>query len=258
MILKFKDSALTDDEDFDYILSSDINIDGDTAIKFFKEAQNDNFDLLIIKCRPDGLKNFSNFILRLSLSIKSRYLIGCINVYSKSAYKFIKDSGNSIINDRVNALNINIDILKNNFKVGYSSVDIGNKARIGLKDYVYLILKRGTILRYSIIGLSGIAVNEGFLFLLHPYLGNILSIIPAIEISIIYNFFMNNRFTFNGHGMFLKRLFKYNIFNLIGYGVNLLIYYFAIFENVSIYIADLLGIIVAFIITYSTASFLVW
>ncbi len=35
MILKFKDSALTDDEDFDYILSSDINIDGDTAIKFF-------------------------------------------------------------------------------------------------------------------------------------------------------------------------------------------------------------------------------
>ncbi len=258
MIIKYKNGTFTDEDNFDYVIISDIDLDKNMAIQYFKKIEIEKLDLLIIKCRPDSIKIFSDFILKLSLSIKNKYLIGCVNIYSRKAYDFIKSNNDSLSGDRSNILNINIKLINNDFKVGYAKIDIKNKNRIGLKNYVALILKNGTILKYALIGVSGIAVNELILYYLYPHLGKVLSIIPAIEISIIYNFILNNRFTFKGKGMFLKRLGKYNFFNLVGYGVNLLIYYFAIFENVNIYVSDLMGILVAFVITYSTASLLVW
>ncbi len=258
MIIKYKNGAFTKEDDFDYVIISDIELDKNMALHYFKKIEMERLDLLIIKCRPDTIKLFSDFILKLSLSIKNKYLIGCVNIYSKNAYDFSKAHNDNLYSDRSNILNINIKLIKNDFRVGYARIDIKNKNRIGLKSYISLILKRGTILKYALIGISGIVVNELILYSLYPHFGKILSILPAIELSIIYNFVMNNKFTFKGKGMFFKRLGKYNFFNLLGYGVNLLIYYFAIFENVNIYLSDFMGILVAFVITYSTASLLVW
>ena len=58
--------------------------------------------------------------------------------------------------------------------------------------------------------------------------------------------------------LWFLRLTKYNLFNLIGYGANLGVYYSALYYKTNIYVADFLGILVAFIITYTTATMIVW
>lgn len=55
----------------------------------------------------------------------------------------------------------------------------------------------GRMLRFGVVGLSGVVVNQGLLMLLHGTLGAplLLSSIIAIEVSILTNFLLNHIWT---------------------------------------------------------------
>ena len=93
-----------------------------------------------------------------------------------------------------------------------------------------LFLRTGELLRFFkfiFVGLTGVGVNLGLLWLLAEK-GKVvdwLSSGVAIEVSIIWNFILNNAFTFRdrnapGIGPFIKRLLKFNAVSLPGWAIN--------------------------------------
>jgi len=257
MIIKYQNNNITSSDNFDYIMFTNIKLEDNYINKIFKDISDNNYDALVIECKQNIINKAMEIILKLSLTVKKGFLLSCINIYSKKTYNFLKEN-KALPEDEKKSIIANSLLFKNNFNVKILKLNNKKNNKIGLKNLLYLVFKEGTLLKYLIVGFSGVIVNEGILLLLHKSLGPYISIIPAIEISIIYNFILNNKYTFNGKDRFINKLLKYNAFNLIGYGANLIIYYIAIFYNTNIYLADLFGIIVAFIITYTTASLFVW
>lgn len=84
------------------------------------------------------------------------------------------------------------------------------------------------VLRFGLVGLSGVVVNLGILALLSDVLhvDDVISSGIAIEASIISNFIFNNAWTFRdkndgarvGKAM---RLVRYNLVSLVGLGIQL-------------------------------------
>jgi dolichol-phosphate mannosyltransferase len=109
-------------------------------------------------------------------------------------------------------------------------------------------------IKFNIVGLTGVFVNEGILMLLTSLgLYYIYSSIVAIETSIISNFMLNDIWTFKDRrsGHILKRLVKFNILMLVGLVINLLILY-VLTDLASLHytISNLFGIAIASIARY--------
>ena len=109
-------------------------------------------------------------------------------------------------------------------------------------------------IKFNIVGLTGVFVNEGILMLLTNLgLYYIYSSIVAIEISIISNFMLNDIWTFKDRrsGHILKRFVKFNILMLVGLVINLLILY-VLTDLASLHytISNLFGIAIASIARY--------
>ena len=130
-----------------------------------------------------------------------------------------------------------------------------------LKHVFSLMRRKGEIrrlLKFILVGLSGIIVNEGVLWLLTEFGGwkYYYSSIIAIEASIISNFVLNDYFTFADRrtgktGSFWARMMKFNLTcatgALIQYGLLLL---FTSVFGVNYLISNLIGIVVAFVWNY--------
>jgi len=86
-------------------------------------------------------------------------------------------------------------------------------------------------LKFCIVGLSGVGVNLGLLWLLTEHLGlfYLISAAFSIEVSIIYNFILNEFWTFRdrvGHSsdkILLKRMVKFNMICAAGAAINILV-----------------------------------
>ncbi|MFG1520133.1 MAG: GtrA family protein [Thermoplasmataceae archaeon] len=141
-------------------------------------------------------------------------------------------------------------------------------------SYIYSILRlsKFRVIKFGLVGLSGVGINEGFLYLFHNILGIYdaglsffilpVSLVIAIEASVIWNFSFNNRWTFadrKGGNVFVK-LFKYNVFTGIGAIVNIFsTVAFTDFRIIPDYlIANIAGIFIGFLINYFSSDYLVW
>jgi dolichol-phosphate mannosyltransferase len=138
-----------------------------------------------------------------------------------------------------------------------------------LRHILSLMKRKGEIKRlfkFIGVGLSGVAVNQGILWLLTDFAGlkYYISSPFAIEASIISNFILNNRFTFGDrriatHGSFFSRLLKFNITCIFGaliqYG--LLVLFTSVF-GVHYLISNLIGIAAAFIWNYLLSLIWTW
>lgn len=110
------------------------------------------------------------------------------------------------------------------------------------------------LVRYGLIGVSGIFVDMAFFYLLTEIagLGLILSKIVAAEIAIVSNFLWNDAWTFadvtqrqKGWRPRLKRLLKFNIICLVGLILDvalLKLFYHLVFGDSLKYIANLIAI----------------
>ena len=116
------------------------------------------------------------------------------------------------------------------------------------------VFPAGRLIRYGLVGLSGMLVDMAILYLLSTQLGWGLtrSKIIAAEVAIISNFFWNDAWTFadlsyrqKGWNARFKRLLKFNTICLIGLvlGVLLLnIFYNLVFQHNLEYVANLIAI----------------
>jgi len=109
-------------------------------------------------------------------------------------------------------------------------------------------------IKFNLVGLSGVVVNEGLLLLLaYEGLYYVYASAVAIEISIISNFILNDFWTFRDrrHGHVATRLLRFNGLMVIGLVVNLAILYAGTeYLGINYAISNLVGIAVAFIVRY--------
>jgi dolichol-phosphate mannosyltransferase len=258
MIQKYYRGNPSYNDDFDYIMVSQMKLDKETSENIMQDAYKNNYDFILMFGKNSILTFIYGLLIKLSLSVKRGKILPFGTIYSRNAYDYLL-SKKLIPEPGKNMILGNILLLKNrSFQYKMVNTGLNGTKNINFADFLDLTIRRGNMLKYILVGISGVIVNEAILLILHVPLGRDLSIIPAIEISIIYNFILNNKYTFKGKGHFYTRLAKYNIFNLIGFAANLGIYYLAVYYRTNIYIADFLGILVAFVITYTTATMLVW
>jgi putative flippase GtrA len=131
------------------------------------------------------------------------------------------------------------------------------------------------VLRFIVVGFSGVFVNLGSLWFLADFLelNEELGVAISIEISIVWNFFINNAWTFQDRNLeaqsnFSARLVRYNLVSLVGLGIQWgsfvgikagLISYLAIDElGLWKYIAVLPGIGVATIWNFLSNFYWTW
>ncbi|HUI00061.1 MAG TPA: GtrA family protein [Nitrososphaerales archaeon] len=117
-------------------------------------------------------------------------------------------------------------------------------------------------LKFVVVGLTGVAVNEGLLLLLQStgmYL--LLASAIAIEVSILSNFAMNDLWTFRERrsGSAGGRLLKFNALMLVGLAVNLgVLDAGTAYLGLSAAVANLVGIAVAFLLRYFLSVRYAW
>jgi dolichol-phosphate mannosyltransferase len=138
-----------------------------------------------------------------------------------------------------------------------------------LKHLASLMSRTGEMKRFFkflAVGLSGVVINQGVLWLLTAFGGleYYVSALFGIEASIISNFIMNDFFTFadrrTGKGKsFLGRLLKFNIICLSGAAIQygLLLLFTSVF-GLHYLLSNLIGIAVAFLWNYFINSLWTW
>jgi dolichol-phosphate mannosyltransferase len=138
-----------------------------------------------------------------------------------------------------------------------------------LRHVLSLMARTGELKRFvkfCAVGLSGIIVNQGFLWLLTEFAGlrYYVSAIFGIEASIVSNFVLNDYFTFADRRTgksksFLVRLLKFNVTCLAGAGIQygLLLLFTSVF-GIYYLISNLIAIAVAFLWNYFVSSWWTW
>jgi len=116
----------------------------------------------------------------------------------------------------------------------------------------------GMLIKFMVVGLSGVVVNEGMYWLLTRFGGlaayDYLAVVIGIEVSIITNFILNDTFTFAKRRKgksFMGRLLKFNLICLAGAAIQWGL--FMLFTRVfGVYdlLSNFIGIVVAFLWNY--------
>ncbi len=118
------------------------------------------------------------------------------------------------------------------------------------------------ILKFGVVGLTGIFVNEGLLWFFTEIVGlfYLFSGIIAVEASIISNFIFNDIWTFKDmrNGTFMNRMLKFNVARWLIIVVNLGILLGLTMLGMHYLIANLIGIIAATALTYTSSLKWVW
>jgi dolichol-phosphate mannosyltransferase len=125
----------------------------------------------------------------------------------------------------------------------------------------------GRFIRFGIVGGIGVIVNMGFYTIFHNIFGifDMIAVNIAIEISILSNFVLNERWTFGdravkGWKKYLKRMISFNIGNgVVTYLVQpatlfVLTRYFGMWDKLAL----LIGIVLAALANYSISTKLIF
>ncbi len=122
------------------------------------------------------------------------------------------------------------------------------------------------LIRFSTVGVIGAGINTGLLWLLTDLAGlfYLFSSAIAIEIAIIIQFILNDRWTFRENKtkdmkQFLERILKSNLWRSGGLVVNIgILYLLTEYACVYYLISNIFGIVCAFIWNYIFESRLTW
>jgi dolichol-phosphate mannosyltransferase len=144
------------------------------------------------------------------------------------------------------------------------------RQQIDYLKHIYSLMRRtGELLRFikfCLVGISGILVNMGLLWLLTEVAGlfYLLSAAISIETSIVSNFILNDFFTFPdrrlpGAKSFFLRLVKYNLLCVAGLGVNMGVLWL-LTDVLGIYylLSQLVGIAAATLWNYILSTWWAW
>jgi len=156
-----------------------------------------------------------------------------------------------------------IPITFDNRKIGKSKAKM-IKEMAGLLQTMLRLKKRSVrrFLEYCIVGVSGILVNEGLLWLLTEGAGwhFIVSGAIAIELSILSNFVFNDLWAFNDrrNGNYFFRMLKFNFSRILTGILNLGILWCLTQIGLNYLLSNLIGIAVATIFGFTLCLRWVW
>ncbi len=151
---------------------------------------------------------------------------------------------------------------------GESKLSAGQQ--VAYLRHIFSLMKRtGELLRFlkfCLVGISGVGVNMGLLWLLTEFAGlfYLTSAAIGIETSIITNFILNNYFTFAdrnqpGRKPFFIRLLRFNLVSLAALAINLAILGFLTeVWGVFYLLSNLFGIAVATFWNYLVNNWWTW
>jgi dolichol-phosphate mannosyltransferase len=117
-------------------------------------------------------------------------------------------------------------------------------------------------IKFGVVGLIGVVVNEGLLLLFQSAGAYFLVAgAAAIEISILSNFVLNDLWTFRDRrsGNAASRLVKFNVLMLAGLVLNLAVLYAGVdYFGMTATVANLVGIAAAFFLRYALSVKYAW
>lgn len=117
----------------------------------------------------------------------------------------------------------------------------------------FLELKFREVSKFALVGASGAGIILSLLWILTELIGfnYMYSAVISIEMSILWAFVLNDRFTFkNRTGNKLSRFIKYHIISLASMGLNLLVLFSLTTVGIHYMTSEVLAIIAAFISNY--------
>ncbi|MGC9014782.1 MAG: glycosyltransferase [Thermoproteota archaeon] len=212
----------------------------------------------------------ANLLYRLVFGWKVLDSTSGFRVYSRRAVEFLSQA-NLNYEGYVGQVEIVKKLLEKKFIVKEYPITFkarrGGKSKLSPKVYLETLnfmLFESDFLKYIIVGIGGLLVNEGVLAISLPFLGKIFSETLAIEVSIITNFMLNDKWTFKNRklkhrGTTLKRFISYNVASLVGGVVNFTTYSLLTFLfYVNPLIANFVGILIAFTFNFSVSSSIIW
>jgi dolichol-phosphate mannosyltransferase len=122
--------------------------------------------------------------------------------------------------------------------------------------------------KFGFVGLSGVLVNIGSLYLFTEYVGlyYVISSIVAIEISILSNFLLNDCWTFKLKEKSdtyiqnrLQRFFSFQCISVVGLIINIgILYFLTDFFGIYYLVSNLIGIIIVFFWNYLINRHVTW
>jgi putative flippase GtrA len=120
--------------------------------------------------------------------------------------------------------------------------------------------KLGRAARFCLVGGTGTAINTTVLYVLSRALDLPLPVSSAmaVELAVLSNYLLNDRFTFAVRRPSFRRLAKFNITSLAGLGVNVVIVWLLARQGVYFLAANLVGIAVAVVVNYTFSVAWVW
>ncbi|WP_297460684.1 glycosyltransferase [Thermococcus sp.] len=140
------------------------------------------------------------------------------------------------------------------------------KTMIKYLKHVYRLMRwegeLDRLIKFTLVGLSGVLVNEGFLWAFVNLLGwnRILANIPATELAILNNFLWNDLWTFKDlrRNPLWKRLLTFHAAALSGALVQWIVYAGLVYLGIHYLIANLIGIVVSFIVRFLVNRHVTW
>ncbi|WP_246112329.1 glycosyltransferase [Thermococcus aciditolerans] len=143
---------------------------------------------------------------------------------------------------------------------------LGTKTMVNYLKHVYRLMRwdgeLDRLIKFTLVGLSGVVVNEGFLWAFVNFLGwdKILANIPATELAILNNFTWNDLWTFRDlkRKPLWRRLATFHVAAITGALVQWIIYAGLVYLGMNYLVANLIGIVVSFIVRFIVNRHVTW
>ena len=116
------------------------------------------------------------------------------------------------------------------------------------------------LIRFGVVGASGAALNTMVLYALYHVAGLplLISSALAVELAVISNYLLNDRWTFAAPAPSCRLFAKFNAASLVGLGLNVLTVWFLVRSGVYFLAANLIGILISFASNYAFSIAWVW
>ena len=121
-------------------------------------------------------------------------------------------------------------------------------------------LSTGRILRFAVVGGTGVIINTSVLYLLSRWAGLplVAASALAVELAAISNYLLNDTWTFAARSRSLGRFAKFNTASLAGLALNVLSVWLLTRLGLNFLVADLIGIAAGFAANYAFSVRWVW
>lgn len=121
-------------------------------------------------------------------------------------------------------------------------------------------LSKCRILRFAVVGGTGVIVNTSVLYVLSRWAGLplVAASALAVELAAISNYLLNDTWTFAARSPSLRRFVKFNTASLAGLALNVLSVWLLTRLGLHLLVANLIGIAAGFAANYAFSVRWVW